>query len=159
MSDIVLVSPPDISTAELLFNEDETRKILKFFWPSFGKQIDEIEVTDDVRRLGQRILIAGIDSSYALGFISQLKGLLSPQSSFSGLAAVARKLATHYIKHWWKHATQNDLRKPRVAEAVRTRIADVYRFQLELVFQGADARPFLHPFYIAATITTYWSVA
>lgn len=159
MTGMVLVTPPDIPDSLLLFNEGETRQIFKFFWPHLCERIDAIEITDERRRLAQQLLIVGIDSSYALGFIAQLKGMLSPQRSFTGLAVMGGKLAAHHIKHWWKHATQNDLKKPRVAEAVRATIADNFRIKIDEAVENASARPRLHPFYMATIMTTFWGEA
>lgn len=157
MTEIILVSPPDISTAELLFNEDETRQVYCFFWPDFSVAIKDLEITNERRILAQRPLIAALDSTYALGYMQTLlRVTLSRRAGFAGLVAMGRKLATSYIKRWWKHAKQNDLRNPRVAEAIRRDIARNWRSEFEMACQNAGARPRLHPFYATAEMTTYW---
>lgn len=160
MTGIVLVSPPQISTSELLFNEEETRQIFCFFWPNLTSPIKEMEVTDDKRCLAQELLITAIDSTYAMGFMESLvKGVYTRPSGFNGLLSMGRKLASSYFKHWWKHAKQDDLRHPRIAEAVRGRIAINFKSAFELVIREANARPRLHPFYMASVLTTYWGGA
>lgn len=140
----------------MLFDEAETRKIFKFFWPHLSAEIDVLEINNARRNLAQKILIVAIDSSYALGFAQQLFGMLSPQRAFTGLAIMGGKLAAHYMKHWWKHAKQSDLKKPRIAEAVRRTVANNFAQDMKMSIENAGLHPRLSPFYMAATMTTFW---
>ncbi|MCW7537982.1 hypothetical protein OOT46_08985 [Aquabacterium sp. A7-Y] len=160
MSSIVIVSPVDIPDSELLFDEEETQQILRFFWPDLRSRIDGMEVTHSVRRFAQQILIAGIDSSYALGFMQTLMETFArPQAGFKGLLKMGKKLAQRYMKHWWKHAKQSDLENPRVAEAVRRAIAYNFRQSIDMVINEVNARPILAPFQVAGTFTVFWGSA
>lgn len=49
----IVLTIPDIPDSQLIYNEDETRQILKFFWPERAKDIDALSVTNDARRLAQ----------------------------------------------------------------------------------------------------------
>ncbi|MCW7538827.1 hypothetical protein OOT46_13345 [Aquabacterium sp. A7-Y] len=158
MGQAVIVSPPDISEGDLLFDEVETRQILAFFWPQLKPSIAEMTVTNETRRFAQSILIAAIDSTYALGYVQSLfETVMNPRSGFKGLASMGKKLAKRYLRHWWKHATAKDLENPRVAEAVRVAIARNYRSVAEGVVMNVSA-PRMTPFHLAGASleTQFW---
>jgi hypothetical protein len=160
MSDTVLIQPPGIPDAMLVFNEEETRQILRFFWPHLNAEIGALEITNPKRRFAQQILIAAIDATFALGFMERLLNtVLRPQAGFKGLASMGRKLAKSYVKHWWKHASQDDLKNPRVAEAVRRDIARNFKSEVEMLIRDASISPRLAPFYACAMATTLWGDA
>lgn len=131
MTGMVLVSPPDISYSQLLFDERETRQIFNFFWPERSEKIDAMSITDERRHLAQKILIVAIDSTYAMGYVEILMKTMFSGRPFKGLAAMGKKLATSYFKHWWKHATRDNLKHPLIAEVVRRNIAYHYANDIE----------------------------
>ncbi|MCM5679572.1 hypothetical protein M8A51_08505 [Schlegelella sp. S2-27] len=148
---IVLMTPPDVSQADLLFDETETRSILGFYWPQYAGKLGELEINDAVRLFAQQLLIVGVDSSYALGFMEQLmKMYLQPRSGFTGLKSMGMKLARRYLQHWWRHATQKDLENPRVAEAVRSTVARNFGTDIGLLVNNAAYVPRMAPFTVAA---------
>lgn len=156
----ILVTPPDISETDLLFDEHETRQIFKFFWPARSEQIEQMEASNHRRMFAQQLLIVGIDSTYALGFVETLMKLyLQPRAGFKGLKAMGKKLAQRYLRHWWKHATQKDLEDPKVAEAVRSRIAANFRSNIEEFINNVAYRPRFTPFYLVNEGTDYWGAA
>ena len=155
-----LVTPPDISEADLLFDESETRLIFKFFWPSRAEKIEALEMSNHRRMFAQQLLIVGIDSTYALGFIeSVMKLYLQPRAGFKGLVVMGRKLAQRYVRHWWKHATQADLENPKIAEAVRAQIAANFRVSIDEFINNASYTPRFTPFYLVNTGSDYWGAA
>jgi len=64
-----MISVPDISGNDPVFDESETRRILKFFCPHLAQDIDGMSIDKEARRLAQSMLIAAIDRSYAMGFV------------------------------------------------------------------------------------------
>lgn len=60
------IVPPPVADAQLLFDDVETRDILRFFWPHHAARIAGLTLTNDVRRFAQTILIAAIDASYIM---------------------------------------------------------------------------------------------
>jgi hypothetical protein len=117
---------PELEASQLLFDERETREILRFFWPSRTRDINTMATVDDeVRKFGQGLLIAAIDSSYAMGFVHILFDVLrNGRPGFAGLKSMGRKLATRYVAHWWKYTRPNDLMSVQIYEAVRGKLAD-----------------------------------
>ena len=149
---IILVTPPEISQADLLFDESETRSILRFYWPQYAAELGELEITDAVRLFAQQLLIVGIDSSYALGFMEQLlKMYLQPRAGFAGLKSMGMKLARRYLQHWWKHAKQEDLENPRVAEAVRSTVARNFATDVKMVIENVAYTPRMRSFSVATS--------
>jgi len=149
MSDIIVVNPPSFPDAQLLFDDEETRHILEFFWPQLAPQIQALEITTERRRIAQQILIAAIDSTYALGFMEKLfQTMFNPRAGIKGLAAMGQKLARAYVKHWWKHASQDKLKRPYIAEAARRQIALNFRAVIDAIILNASAIPPLVPFSV-----------
>lgn len=132
----ILVSVPDISDDDLVFDENESRQILKFLWPAKSQSIVELTVDNDLRRLAQTALIAAIDGSYALGFTeATFRATARPGGN---LKSLARKLAKKFVKLWWKHTRQSDLNDVKVYECVRTTIAANLGHRLTLIEQGVS---------------------
>lgn len=134
----ILINIPDIPDSELVFDEDETRSILKFFWPTYASEIVNLAITNDVRRFAQTILIAAIDASYAMGFI-QAFGEAAAQPG-SGVKSLAKKLAKKFVKHWWKHTRQRNLEDVQIYLVVRDSIAQNVKSPFEMMMKGLAMR-------------------
>lgn len=130
----ILINVPDIPDSDLIFNDTETRQILKFFWPGLVHQIDALTIDNPARRLAQTALIAAIDGSYAMGYIEILfKGLSRPSKS---LSALAKKLARDFARHRFNHATQKDLNHVRIYETIRSDISNALKTRLRMLING-----------------------
>jgi len=56
-----------------LFNEEETRIVLKFiFKPTHHELIDSLPMSDYLRNFAQGLLVEAIDASYAIGYVHGL---------------------------------------------------------------------------------------
>lgn len=124
---------PDIPDANLIYDENETRQILKFFWPNFSEVIDTMTITNDTRRLAQTALIAAIDGSYAMGYVSALWDTMTHAVTRNNrnIPALARRLARNFIRHWWRHTREQDLADVQIYETVRADIARNLRRRLD----------------------------
>lgn len=141
----ILISVPDFLDSELIYDDKESRQILKFFWPHSAEKINSLSINNDTCRLAQSALVAAIDGSYAMGFIQALgESIVRPGS---GIKPLAKKLAQRFIKHWWKHATQRDLEDVKVYESVRISIARNLKSRFEFVVQGISLKSRKAPFY------------
>ena len=141
----LLLNVPDIDDADLIFDVDETRQILHFFWPSLSSTIAQMTIENDARRLAQTALVAAIDGSYAMGYVEAMFRTLARPGS--GIKSMGKKLARRFVKHWWKHATQNDLNDVRIYESVRAAIASALRRHFDGVAQGVAMRRGARQFY------------
>lgn len=143
----ILVAVPDIADRDLVFDERETRQILRFFWPHHAVRIDSLAIDNDARRLAQTALIAAIDGSYAIGFVeATLRSLLSQGRS---VRALGRRLAKRFVEHWWKHANREDLMDAKVYESVRAVLSSALRSRFDELLSGiALRRPILSPFLL-----------
>lgn len=141
----ILISVPDIADNDLVFDDDETRQILKFFWPNLATAIDAMTINSDARRLAQTALIAAIDGSYAMGFPeATFRTIFSPGKN---VASFSRKLALRFMRHWWKHATQRDLAHAKIYESVRLIVAGALAQQFKLLLDGIASQERIDPFY------------
>jgi hypothetical protein len=140
----ILISVPDFSDAQLVFDAGDTRDILNFFWPERAADLASVDVTNHVRRLAQTALVAAIEGSYAMGFIDKL---LQSLRGAHNLSKWGRKLATSLVGHAWKHATTRDLRDVRIYESLRSSVALSLRHEVDMVLKGLAFRPGILHFY------------
>jgi hypothetical protein len=122
----ILIDVPNIEDDELVYNAEETKLILKFFFTSQAVEIDALSVDNNVRRFAQTLLIAGLDATYALGFIGDLVEVLTEiikGGKSPGIAGLAKKLAKKYIKRWWKHTQIQNLNNAKIYLSIRDAIA------------------------------------
>jgi hypothetical protein len=121
----IIVTVPDIQYADLIYNEEETRIILKYFWPDSSGKVDSVTINDDIRAFAQLALIIAVDGSYAMGYVNLLadaviQRILRPNGD---VLVLARRLGRNYVRHWWRHATQRDLETARIYYTVRDSVA------------------------------------
>lgn len=134
----IIITVPDILDSELIYGEAETRQILRFFWPQQSDAIEAMPITNDARQFAQGLLVAAVDASYAMGFIAALaKTVVRPGS---GIRVLVRKLAKRFVRHWWKHATRDDLLDARIYESVRRDLAWYFKSHFLLRSGAAGAR-------------------
>ncbi len=130
------------TAGELLFNEEETKDILAFFFPNYSNQIAAIEVTDKTREFAQGLLVEAIDASFALGFVEAFfSSIANPSAS---VTAIIRKFSFKAGKHWFKHATTSDLRKVKIYYMVRQRLQINFKVVIGLVINGMDFAKLVH---------------
>lgn len=150
----VIITPPVIDDSQLLFDEKETIAILSFFWPTLASQFNQMTVTTETRKLAQSLLIAAIDASYSLGWVD---ALFSTVSKPANLAALGKKLAKNFTKHWWKHAKVKDLENVKIYDTVRRSIALKFRSEVTMMLEGATAQLRLKTFVVTSVgATTAW---
>lgn len=130
MSETTL-SLPDIPDSRVVLNEREAREVLAFFWPSKKPVIRTTTMTMDLRRYAQALLVVAIDGSYLLGFVQILFEVVFRQKPGASIKKLIGKVARKSTKHWWKHATEQDLEDPRIYETVREAIAWKQRSKVE----------------------------
>jgi len=139
----IAINVPQITDADLVFDEAETRAILKFFWPHLGGRIDTADVGNNLRRFAQTILIVAVDATYALGFVESLvNAVRGPARSAGALVSLGRKLAFGAGRNWFKHASRSDLKHPKVAQSVRLSVARNFLFQMQGHLQGTETGKF-----------------
>lgn len=141
----VLFTVPDIPDAELVLSEDETRAVLKTFWPQRAAEIDTLPIASGARRLAQTALIAAIDASYAMGYIEAVfRSYMHPASSVQG---AIRKVAKATAKHYWKHAKGKDMTDAKVYDAVVKRVALTLRSRMDDLAAGLVVQRFAFSFH------------
>ncbi len=108
-------------TNELIFDDQETIIILKFIFKNQHSNIDMLNVNDAVREFAQSLLVEAVDSSYAFGFIDSLfRSVTNPRD---GVKKVLAKFGKKALKHWFKHATTQNLMSIKIYDRVREQLA------------------------------------
>ena len=94
---------------ELIFDEEETKDILKFFFADDHSYIDDIGVDDRLKNLAQGLLVEAIDASFAMGFVEIIYDTFYLKPPTSKMSKIFSKLAKMAATHWFKHANATDL--------------------------------------------------
>jgi len=120
--------------SELIFDEIETKIILKFFFTSSRSQITSMTVTKRVREFAQGLLLEAVDASYAMGFVEAL--FRASANPGAGPLKVIKKFGKKAVKHWFKHATEDDLLDVKIYEIVRQRLEVNFRTVMQMYISG-----------------------
>ncbi|PTD97952.1 hypothetical protein [Pseudothauera lacus] len=134
MSSQLLLSVKWFSNEELMMDENESRLVLRFFWPHSSSRIHSMEMNHDARRLAQSALIAAIDGSYAMGFVKSI--FLASARPNAAIKLIARKFAQGALRHHFKHARSRDLEDVEIYEVVRIELAGSLRERFWEVANG-----------------------
>lgn len=120
--------------SELLFDENETRDILGFFFPVDRKQIEVARVTNELREFSQGLLVAAVDATYAMGWLEvTFKSVANPGR---GVKSALRKLARNGVRYWFKNLkSEQSLADIKIYESVRAQLSRGFRspFQITLM--------------------------
>ncbi len=130
------------STEELLFDEEETRTVLKFiFKPTDHDLIDSLPMTDYLRGFAQGLLVEAIDASYAVGYVRGL--FISVTNPVKGGLKILKSFGKKASQNWFKHASVHDLQNVKVYNFVLNFIAEKFRdiLQILLTKNEPDEKP------------------
>jgi len=119
------------SDDELLFDEKETRVILKFiFKGTEHKLIDSITMSTKLRGFTQGLLVEAIDASYKIGYVEAVfRASANPNQ---GAIKILKEFANKASVHWFKNAQMKDLKNVKVYQFVLDLIATRFKSQLPL---------------------------
>ena len=124
----------NFSEKELIFDEAETKDILKFFFQHLRQRIEAAAITTELRNFAQGLLVEAIDATYALGYIE-----IVWRTSYNpglGMMKAFSKVGSKAAKHWFKHATQQDLLKAKISSRVRDKLAHSFASVFPMMLDG-----------------------
>ncbi len=105
---------------ELLFNEEETRVILKFIFEStHHEKIDSLPVSDYLRGFAQGLLLEAIDATYAIGFVV---AIIKGANPIQGTIKLLKRFGKEASIGWFKHASVHDMQNIKIYDFVRKEI-------------------------------------
>jgi len=118
--------------SELLFDEKETRDILRFFFPSDRSQIDATKVTDELRGFSQGLLVAAVDATYAMGWVDvTFRSVANPGA---GVKSALQKLARNATRYWFKNLKGGQsLSNIKIYESVRAKLSVSFRSPFQII--------------------------
>lgn len=136
-SSMITVHLRHFSKSELLFDAQETKDILTFFFPSERALISGATITDSLREFAQGLLVAAINASYEMGWVEVLwKSTASPGI---GVKKAIKKLAVNGAKYWFKSVkNKNDLLHAKIYESVRSALSIKFRSILVIKLVAKD---------------------
>lgn len=124
---------------ELLFDEAETRTVLKFiFAPADHALIDSLPMTDALREFAQGLLVEAIDASYAVGFVRALHEVTANPTKTA--RQILKEFGKKALLLWFEHATVHDLQDVKIYEFVLAEIARRFRTRLPEYAAGLRKR-------------------
>jgi len=125
----------NFTEAELMFDEQETKEILKFFFQGDRQLIESAQITNDLRNLAQGLLVAAVDASYAMGWVElAFRWAVSPGA---GLKKALQKLGQRAARHWFKHLQHGQsLTDAKIYERVRDKLAQNFRSHFKITLQA-----------------------
>jgi hypothetical protein len=101
---------------------------LKFFFPNDAPLLPAALTPDDCC-FAQALLVEAIDKSYAMGYVEAVYNafFMKIPDSFSSIQDMVKDFAKEAVEDWFKHATSNDLKDPKIYENVRVSMSLLYR--------------------------------
>lgn len=125
----------NFSGVELIFDEQETKEILKFFFQADRQQIESTKITEELRNLAQGLLVAAVDASYAMGWVElTFRWAINPGA---GLKKVLQKLTHRAAQYWFKHLKRDQsLADAKIYESVREQLARNFRSAFQIILQA-----------------------
>lgn len=123
MEKSIHVSPLEFKTEDLIFDEDETKEILKFFFENDHAFIDGLTINDRLRGLAQGILVEAVDASYALGIVKIVYDIFYLKPPKPKMRKIFIKFGKKAAVHWFKkHVKATDLMDIKIYDCVRKTI-------------------------------------
>lgn len=120
------------SKSELIFDEEETKAILEFFFSSEHKLIDQVTVTDSLRGFAQGLLVAAADATFAMGWV-ELTFKATAGANYR-INKIIKKLTLYAASYWFKYLTRDQsLGNIKIYESVRREISLKFRSQLRIM--------------------------
>jgi hypothetical protein len=112
---------------EVKISKEQAARVMKYFFPDLPIQASL--VTNEDAGFAQALLIQAIDSSNEMGFVHVLfdKAYMKPPVDFSIIKDIAVSLCKQAFKDWFRHATGDDLKDPKIYDAVRGQIIRNFR--------------------------------
>lgn len=140
MSDVSL-SLPVISDQNVVLTDQEAKEVFVFFWPERKRAIEGMSMNLDARRYAQALLIVAVDASYLVGFVDILINAIIRKKPGASVRALVKKITRKYVKHWWNHATEEDLTDAKIYDSVRATIALKQKSRFEMLLAGIASLP------------------
>ncbi len=132
---------------ELIFDEEETKIILRFIFKNRHSLIDSLVINDKIREFAQGLLLEAVDASYALGFVHSLFGAVFNPGL--GAKKVLFKFAKKALKHWFKYATAKDLMNIKIYEVVRLALESGFTSKLIMYSNGTAKNKGMNTGFVA----------
>jgi hypothetical protein len=122
---------------DLRLDVEQTRKVLKFFFPQ--TDIDHVNVTDEDRSFAQALLVEAIDASAQMGYVQILfEKVYTPPTDFGYIKDLAKNFVKYGLNIWFRHLTGKDFTDPKIYMTVRNQLALNFRSTWEIRLQTGE---------------------
>lgn len=120
---------------EIVFDDDEVREILAFFFPNDKSVINNVQLTHSMRSFAQGMLLAAVDRSHDLSVMRRLINLVYRKHTHLG--RLLRKLRREAPREWFRYA-RGPAGELKVAEPVRVFFARNFRRVFLMLVNGTQ---------------------
>ena len=112
---------------EVLLTNEQAARVLRYFFPD--QPINPSDATPNDMAFAQALLVEAVDSTTKMGYVEELftSTYMKVPVDFSLIEDVVKGLSKRALKNWFQHATGNDLKDPKIYEAVRRVTARNFR--------------------------------
>jgi hypothetical protein len=121
---------------ELLLDEEETRRVLIYFFPNEKAQINAIEITNQLRSFAQALMVEAIDASYAIGWLDLTKDFIKPRPTPDDIKKAIGKMLKKAARYWFKHLKGNNFLESDIYEVVRKQLSISFRQTFIIMIQA-----------------------
>lgn len=110
---------------EIIITPDEARDIYRFMFKEHAEIMATLEKKKELQHFhmefAQALLVEALDRTYDAGFLEALfKSMTDKKRTINSAKKLLQKFGKKAFKHWFKHATEDDLwDDPEIYETVR----------------------------------------
>lgn len=131
---------PPLEDSDLVYSEDETRQIFKYFYPDLAGDIDKCKIDNTGIALAQTMVLAAVDATYAMSYVKAALDIVmgNARKPSRDILKLIRKAAEKMGKNYLRHAkNKNDLKDPTIYDSVRMSTALTFKSYANDYISGA----------------------
>lgn len=100
----------------ILKDASDAHRVLTFFFGKGNVRLGVANLGEQDIEFAQALLVEGIDASYKMGYVESLFRAVAGKGKIKDIIKDFGKKA---LKHWFNHATEDDLRNAKIYKKVR----------------------------------------
>lgn len=108
--------------SEVVLSPEDGYATIRFFFGQCTLPPQQLTLGD--RKFAQALLVEGVNATYEMKYVEIIfdNFFLRVPPDFQNLPKLLEKVVKASAKNWWTHATEEDLRNPKIYETVRRQI-------------------------------------
>jgi len=125
---------------EILFDEEEVKVILLFFFPGYDSTVNDFVMNHSMREFAQGLFVEAVDASYAMGYVHIIFDIFYMKPNMN-MSKALKKFGKKAVKHWFKHLKKiTDLQDIKIYDSVRDQLRSNFISEFQLRLSGTIAK-------------------